>query len=447
MKGARSRFRRGIASMVLVAYAAGCTHMPSGEKAFDSFESCFAANLGLAAAGGVAVGALGTHFVKQFTGSSSAATTVGTTAGIAAAAMIGLTAWRKCAAVYNTSELVVEKSDSRSHQPDPIPATTSPMPAPSQTPAQGRAQASASASAPARTPASAPAPTPTQTPAPAHKPGLKLERLDIKVEGTENDPPVPEFNFSFFAENPAAKDIKAKFRHKVEIVRFMAGENDKLILANAKGEPLLDAAGKPIPLEAATKMPRERLHWVTITDEGKDDYVENVVIQQGQRATYRHKLQIPPRAKLPLPLPVPMRYTLTVEADSMKSTRRVDFALLGTGERPKRFSSSAITTPSTASAAAASASAAGTASKPAESPAASGAAAPATHTARSNLSLYSDVKPPRKTVTTMKKGTRVRIGERIRLTVDNKLVEWARVIPADGGIGGWTQAGNLVEIK
>ena len=30
--------------------------------------------------------------------------------------------------------------------------------------------------------------------------------------------------------------------------------------------------------------------------EGKDDYVEDVVIQQGHRASFRHKLQIPPRA-------------------------------------------------------------------------------------------------------------------------------------------------------
>lgn len=85
-------------------------------------------------------------------------------------------------------------------------------------------------------------------------------------------------------------------------------------------------------------MPRERLHWVTIAEEGRDDYAEDVVIQQGNRAGFRHKLQVPPRAQLPLPLPVPMRYTVTVEVDQFKSARTVGiFALLGTGERPKRF--------------------------------------------------------------------------------------------------------------
>lgn len=389
-------FRRIIASIVLIAYSAGCTHMPSGEKAFDSFESCFAANLGLAAVGGVAIGALSTHLTKQLTGSSSAATAVGTTAGIAAAAMIGLTAWRKCAAVYNKSEVIVQKGE---HAPPP--------PAPGQ----------------------------------SHKPGLNLARLDVRVEGTENDPPVPEFNFSFYAENPAAKDVKAKFRHKVEIVRFMAGENDKLILANAKGEPLLDASGKPIPLDAATKMPRDRLQWVTIADEGRDDYVEDVIIQQGQRTNYRHKLQIPPRAKLPLPLPVPMRYTLTVEADNMKSSRTVDFALLGTGERPKRFSSSAAKSSDAGAAPATSA------AKPKEEQAAPAAEIAATHTVKNNITLYGDVKPPRVTVASLKKGARVRVAEHIPVTTNNKVADWVRVIPETGGTGGWTLSGNLALIK
>ena len=292
----RGWFRRSSAGVVVIAYLAGCTHMPSGEKAFENFDSCFAANLGLAAAGGVAVGALGAYFAKNAGGaSSSAATAIGTTAGVAAASAIAMTAWRKCAAVYNKSEPVARAGETR--------------------------------------------PPESQ----AGKAALNLERLEVRVDGTENDPPTPEFDFSFFTGNPASKDIKAKFRHKVEIVRFRAGDNDKLVLADAKGDALLDDSGKQIPLEAAIRMPRSRLQWVSIAEEGKDDYVEDVVIQQGQRMSYRHKLLVPPRDKLPLPLPVPMRYTLSLEAGNMKSVRAVDFAILGTGERPKRYVASATT--------------------------------------------------------------------------------------------------------
>lgn len=34
--------RRLTASVVLLAYVASCTHMPSGQKAFDSFDQCIA---------------------------------------------------------------------------------------------------------------------------------------------------------------------------------------------------------------------------------------------------------------------------------------------------------------------------------------------------------------------------------------------------------------------
>jgi DMSO reductase anchor subunit len=97
-------FRRMTASVALLAYLASCTHLPSGQKAFDSFDQCIAANLGLAAVGGVAIGALGKALTKQITGDKNTQNAVGVSAGVAAAVMIGLTAWRKCAAVYNTSE-------------------------------------------------------------------------------------------------------------------------------------------------------------------------------------------------------------------------------------------------------------------------------------------------------------------------------------------------------
>lgn len=389
MRIAKSRgwFRRSSASVVVIAYLAGCTHMPGGEKAFESFDSCFAANLGLAAGGGVAVGALGAHFAKKAGVGGSAATAIGTTAGVATASAIAMTAWRKCAAVYNKSEPIARASETR--------------------------------------------PPVSQ----AGKAALNLERLDVRVDGTENDPPIPEFDFSFFTGNPASKDIKAKFRHKVEIVRFRAGDNDKLVLADAKGDALLDDSGKQIPLEAAIRMPRSRLQWVSIAEEGKDDYVEDVIIQQGQRMSYRHKLMVPPRDKLPLPLPVPMRYTLSVEAENMKSVRAVDFAILGTGERPKRYVASATSNTNEA------------------------AAAPvtraikeksdgfvATHTIKRNVSLFSDAKPPRKVVATLKAGARVKVDERVTVKVNNKDVEWVQVA-SESATGGWLQASELTVLK
>ena len=59
--------QRYIAAATLVAQVAGCTHLPSGQKAFDNFEQCITANLGLAAVGGIAVGALGKSLLRRMT--------------------------------------------------------------------------------------------------------------------------------------------------------------------------------------------------------------------------------------------------------------------------------------------------------------------------------------------------------------------------------------------
>ncbi len=385
-------FWRLTAMIVMIAYSAACTHMPTGEKAFDSFETCFAANLGLAAVGGVSIGILGSQLVGDLTGNKSAGKTVGTAAGIATAAMIAMTAWRKCGAVYGKSEPVK--------------------------PQGGQQQAAALA----------------QQPAIPQKARLNLDRLEVRVEGTENDPPIPEFDFTFFADDPAAKDIKAKFRHKVEIVRFKAGANDKLVLADERGEALRDASGREIPLENAARMPRERLSWVPIAEEGKDEYVEDVVIQQGQRVTYRHKLQVPPRDKLPLPLPVPMRYTLGIEAGNMKSARMVDFAILGNSERPKHYHSS-VSLGNTKSAASAQTAADGGAS-----------AKEATMITQRRVQLFSDNTAKRKPVGFLLKGVQVRVEERAQVTMQNKSVDWVKVV-ADSGAGGWLPANQLSEVK
>ncbi len=406
--------RRLTATVVLVTYLASCTHMPSGQKAFDTFEQCIAANLGLATAGGFAIGALGKSLAKQITGDRGTVNAVAVSAGVAAAVMIGMTAWRKCAAVYNTSE--------------PIAQPTSAQPPPA---VQRR------------------------------RPGLSLDKLDVRVEGTENDPPIPEFDITYVAEDAAAKDIKARFRHKVEIVRFKADDNDRLILADAAGETLHDGSGRPIPLEAAMRMPRERLHWVTIAEEGKDDYVEDVVIQQGIRAGYRHKLQIPPRAQLPLPLPVPMRYTVTVEVEQFKSARAVDFALLGTGERPKRFSAVADRG-SERQAPPAPPQAAQQAAPPPAAPIAPAAPAPrteepkaapaaaatfaATHVLKRGVPVYDEATAKRKSVGRLNKNTPVRVEERTEFKINNRTVEWVKVVTRTGA-GGWLQGSELAEMK
>lgn len=389
-------FWRITATLLLITYSAACTHMPTGEKAFDSFESCFAANLGLAAVGGVGVGVLGSKLVEGITGSSSTGKKVGAAAGVAAGVMIAMHAWQKCAAAYSKSEVVT-------------PPAARPVPA----------AAAATSAAPA-----------TQTPR------LNLDRLEVHVEGTENDPPQPEFDFSLAAANPAAKDIKAQFRHRVEIVRFKATDDDRLVLADEKGESLRDKSGKEIPLEAAARMPRDRLSWVPIAEEGKEDYVEDVVVQQGSRAAYRHKLKVPPRAQLPLPLPVPMRYTLGIEVENMKATRSVDFAILGTGERPKRYSASAHASALASGQQATAAPARATATA---APAAASAGSSATN--RKTM-LYSDTSAQRKPAGALAKGAHLRVEERITAIVNNKPEEWVKVV-TDNGMSGWLPASHV----
>ncbi len=387
-------FWRITATLLLITYSAACTHLPSGEKAFESFDSCFAANLGLAAVGGIGIGLLGAKLTEGITGSSSTGRTVGAAAGVAAGVMIAMHAWKQCAAVYNKSEVIAP-------------------------------------------PAARPVSTSTAATGAATTPRLTLDRLEVRVEGNENTPPAPEFDMSFAAANPTTKDIKAQFRHRVEIVRFMASEDDRLVLADDKGNAMRDSSGKEIPLEAAARMPRERLSWVPIAEDGKDDYVEDVVIQQGARARFRHKLQVPPRAKLPLPLPVPMRYTLSIEADNMKATRSVDFAILSTSARPKRYAS-------TSNASALSAGQAPSVTTRSLSGAASSSPAATdtdTVTNRKTM-LYSDTTGQRKPVGALARGVRLRVEERITAIIDNKPAAWVKVV-TDRGQSGWLPAAHI----
>ena len=396
--------RRLLAGVVLVAYVAGCTHMPSGQKAFDSFEQCIAGNLGLATAGGIALGALGKALARQVTGDSGVQNRVAAAAGVAGAVMIGLTAWRKCAAVYSKSE--------------PVAQTVS---------------------------YAAPPPAPAER----RRPGFQFDRLDVRVEGTDNDPPIPEFEFVYTSDDAAARDIKAQFRHKVEIVRFKSDDNDQLILADASGGTMLEG-GRPIPLANAMRMPRDRLAWISIAEDGRDDYIEDVVIQPSRPSTFRHRLQVPPRAQLPIPLPVPMRYTVTVEAAGQKAARSVDFALLTTGERPRRFSSSAV--PGSADRGPASPSLAPVAA-PAPAPVraeeratAASKAFEVTHSARRGVPLYDQANVPRKSIARISRGEGIHVEERLEVQTNNRPVQWIKVVTEDGK-SGWLPASEVAESK
>jgi hypothetical protein len=229
------------------------------------------------------------------------------------------------------------------------------------------------------------------------------------------------------AASPAAKDIKAKFRHKVEIVRFKATDDNRMILVDSSGNTMRDKSGKEIPLEAAARMPREQLAWVSIAEEGRDDYIEDVVIQQGQNASYRHKLQVPPRAQLPLPLPVPMRYTLTVEAENMTTSRSVDFSILATAERPKVYAASGANSNSPVT----------RSLKSTTPPPASQGGATTKHRVR----LFSDTTSQRKPVGALSKGIAVRIEDRVTAIINNKPAEWVKVNSDSGS--GWLPADAL----
>lgn len=391
----KNLLKRVTASIILIAYCVSCTNMPSGEKAFNSFESCFAANLGLAAAGGVGAGLLTSKLAERLTGSSRAGKNIGTAAGVAAAAMIAMTAWKKCGAVYNTSVAVAQPIDSKVQD-----ATVN------------------------------------------RKSGLNLEQLSVKLAGSENDAPSIEFDFNYFAENPATKDIKVKFRHKVEIVRFRSGNNEQLVLADDSGNAMLDVSGNQIALEQASKMPREKLHWVTIAEEGHDDYVEDVIIQQGSKHLYNHRLQVPPRDKFALPLPVPMRYTLTVEASNMKSKRSVDFALLETAQRPKMYYSSASLNSGINSGDQLVTSV----EKRSLGDAGLSKQFTMTHIITKKVILMSDTGAKRKNVATLEQGTKVSLLEKQDVILNKKPTEWAKIV-TETKVTGWLLSTDLLEVK
>jgi hypothetical protein len=305
--------------------------------------------------------------------------------------MIAMTAWKKCGAVYNTSVPIAQPVDSKA-----LDATVN------------------------------------------RKTGLNLEQLSVKLAGSENDAPSIEFDFSYFAENPATKDIKVKFRHKVEIVRFRSGNNEQLVLADDSGNAMLDASGNQIALEQASKMPREKLHWVTIAEEGRDDYVEDVIIQQGSRHLYNHRLQVPPRDKFALPLPVPMRYTLTVEAGNTKSKRSVDFALLETAQRPKMYYSGASLNSGDQQVA--------TLEKRSLGDAGASKQFSMTHIVTKKVSLMSDTSAKRKNIATLEQGSKVSLIEKQEVLLNKKPTEWAKIVTETKATG-WLLSADLLEVK
>ncbi len=408
----KARFWIGILTMIVFAsQTVSCTHLPSGKKAFNSFDECFAANVGLATATGIGIGALTAIITKKATGDSGAAVGAGVVAGGASAAAIGVVAWRKCAAVYAKSEVIATQ---------PLPAEV------------------ASASGPAR---------PT---------GLWFDRFDMRVEGTDDTAPVPEYQYTYVAADPAAKDIPAKFRHKIEIARFTQTEDGRAVLADGNGKPLLDSAGRPIPYENAAKMPRDRLAWEPVVmTPGGTDFVEDNVIQQGTIKS-RFLLPMPTHTQLGLPLPMPMRHTVVIEVADQKPVRVVDFSVLPAAERPKLFSSAP---PANQVAFAQAPTQVAGRGLPRAQPSNPAAAAPAplamnatdipfraTHAIKREVPVYSDSSAQRKIVGSLAARTPVRLEERSQVRIGERTTAWARIATQDG-TGGWIRAKDLAEIR
>ncbi len=141
-----------------------------------------------------------------------------------------------------------------------------------------------------------------------------------------------------------------------------------------------------------------------------------------------------------------MRYSVTVETDTGKSSRSVDFAILGTNERPKRFVSgntgSGNTPPANSGNTGSSTS--GYAPAPATRNAAGGFVA--SHSTKRQSSVFSETGPNRKQLASLKKGTRVQIDDRTEVLVNGKKIEWVLIRP-EKGAGGWAPASELAEIK
>jgi hypothetical protein len=404
-------------AMALIAlHIASCTHLPSGQKAFNSFDECMAANIGLAGLGGLGAGLLTAAITKSVTGNKKAATAAGIAVGVASALGIGLSAWKKCAAVYSTSEPIVTQA----------------------TPAQVQAR---------------------------RNPGLNLDTVAVAVEGKDDTPPTPTFQFSYAAQDAATKDIKAQFRHKVEIVRFKAQADESVVIVDSQDRPIMED-GEAVLLYNAHKIKRDRLAWVAIAEEGKDDYVEDVVIQQGNSQKFRHKLMLPSREQLPLPIPVPMRYGVTVDVAGQKVAKSVDFLILPSEDRPKVYTASgaAIRTASAAPAAPAAPTPPAEAPKRealvATAPVAAPPAAPnvpapsstdnssfgGTHKMKRKVYLFSDTTPQRKPVIQVNVNAVVKVIERVDVPGNPRPMTWVKLATAQGAIG-WVQVSEIAELK
>jgi hypothetical protein len=407
----------------------GCTHLPSGKKAFNTFDECFSANVALAAAGGIGIGALTALITQKATGNSGAATATGVAAGAASAAAIGIVAWRKCAAVYAKSEVVATQ---------PLPADV------------------AAATGPAR------------------PSGLWFDRFDTRVEGGDDTVPVPEYEYTYVANDAALKDIPVRLHHRIEIASFTQTEDKRMVVADASGKPLLDASGRPIPYEMAGKVPRERLAWEPILmNAGGSDFVEDNVIQQGTTKA-KFLIQMPTHTQLGLPLPIPMRHTVTIEVAEQKTARTVDFGILPAAERPKLFTSAppanqvasaqarnqvgAVAQRTNQAAAQAPVQVAARGLPKAQSNTVT-AAAPVslamnstvstfqpTHAVKREIPVYSDSSAQRKVVGNLAARTPVQIEDRSQTRSGDRTIAWVKVATRSG-FAGWIRAKELTEIR
>ena len=269
-----SHLRNGICWIVAACMVGSCTHMPSGEKAFKTFDECIAANMLLST--GVAIG------VGILTARATRSGAAGGVAGGATAVVLLHTAWKRCGAVYARTTTVAETRRETMVESGLV--------------------------------------------SPAASSTLVFEKFEGRIDQQGNAISF-DLAFAYIADNPEERDITSQIRHRLEIVR-MGESGGQLVLVDADGKPLLDARGQAVLVSAFRTVPPERLAYEVFYDRSDKE-----IIQQGSR-TIRHELP----ANVPnLQLPVPMRYTVTVTAGRFQGDQTLEYFLPEPAERPQSF--------------------------------------------------------------------------------------------------------------
>jgi hypothetical protein len=270
-----ARWGQAIAIVVIIAMFGSCTTVPfSDKRLFNTFDQCITTNLLLAGVSGAGIGIL----VGKTTRQKGAA--VGS--GVAVATILALVAWHECAKIYSTTRVAAQRS-----RDDLV--------------AAGQV-----------------APEPVST--------LAFEGLGARVDGDAKAVSF-ELGFIFISDARDEKDISVSIRHKLDVVR-MIQRDDKLVLSDAAGKPLLDTNQRPILVKDSTSVPEGQIVYQTFYDK-----TDTEIIQQGSRKIV-HEL---PAMVKGLQYPLPMRYTVSIDAGRFVGEQRLEFYLPDVPERPKAF--------------------------------------------------------------------------------------------------------------